>query len=301
MVEEYVPDYVVMGHIAIDTNRFPQGVIESMLGGAPTYTGFALASMGRKVGVVSKVGVDFTEMFPPIYGKLGVDTEGLLVSGEHTTAFENIYDERGNRRQFCRHIAPPLNPEDIPSSYLRAKGFYISPLLNEVPPETLRALAKKTMIIMDPQGLFRRVEPDGSVSIRKDVDLKPYLENVDVVKIGKDEAKLVMDNPEYLLKKLCSMGPGVAILTMGEDPVFLFHDGKMHTINTLKVNPTDVTGAGDVFGGAFMVRYAETRDPVASARFACAAAGLKIRYRGPTGFPSYSEAINAVSAVAGYK
>jgi len=294
MAEEYIPDFVVMGHIAVDTNKFPQGVIESILGGAPTYTGLALAALGRSVGIVSKVGVDFTEMFPPIYSKLGLDTEGLIVSGEHTTAFENIYDERGNRRQFCRHIAPPIRPDDIPHAYRRAKGFYVSPLLDEISPETLGAIAGKTMVVMDPQGLFRRVESDGTVSIRRDVDLRPYLENVDVVKVGKEEARLMMESPADLLRKLLGMGPRVAILTRGEDPVTVMWEGRMETVETLRVNAADVTGAGDVFGGAFMLRYLETSEPVESVRFACAAAGLKIRYRGPTGFPSYRELMSAI-------
>ncbi|MEM2874796.1 MAG: carbohydrate kinase family protein [Candidatus Hadarchaeales archaeon] len=294
MVEEYVPDFVVVGHVAIDTNRFPHGVIESILGGAPTYTGLALAALSKRVGIVSKVGVDFTEQFPPIYRKLGIDTEGLMVSGEHTTAFENIYDESGNRRQFCRHIAPPIAPDDIPESYRRAKGFYVSPLLNEISPETLEALAERSTVVMDPQGLFRRVEADGSVSIRRDVDLRPYLKHVDVVKVGKEEAKLIMDSPKELLERLCGMGPVVAVLTRGEEPVIMMHNGEMHTINTLRVKAVDVTGAGDVFGGAFMVRYLETRNPVESARYACAAAGLKIRYRGPIGFPSDKEILESM-------
>jgi len=294
MAGEYVPDFIVVGHVAVDTNRFPQGVIESILGGAPTYTGLALAALGRKVGIVSKVGVDFTELFPPIYGKLGLDTEGLMVAGEHTTAFENTYDNIGNRRQFCRHIAPPITSDDLPNSYRKARGFYVSPLLNEISPETLRAIPESSVVVMDPQGLFRRVEPDGSVSIKRDVDLTPYLEHVDVVKVGKDEAKLIMDNPEQLLRKLCEVGPEVAILTRGGEPVFVMWEGEMHTVQTLRVKAVDVTGAGDVFGGAFMLRYAESSDPVEAAKFACTAAGLKIRFKGPTGFPSTDQVLEAM-------
>jgi sugar/nucleoside kinase (ribokinase family) len=294
MRENGAPTIVIVGHVAIDTNRFPQGMIESAIGGAPTYAGLALAALRKKVGIVAKIGVDFTEQFPPIYSKMGLDTEGILVSGVYTTAFENIYDENGNRTQICRHIAPKIAPEDIPASYLEAKGFYVSPLADEITPETMRRIKGNNLVMMDPQGLFRQIDEKGRVTIRSEVDLRPFLEHVDVVKMGKDEAKLVMKEPKQLLKKLCEMGPKIAILTRGEEPALLFSDGEFHKVESLKVRAQDPTGAGDVFGAVFLARYLEVRDAVEAARFASAAAGLKIRYKGPVGFPSEREVHAAI-------
>ncbi|GAI38104.1 unnamed protein product, partial [marine sediment metagenome] len=110
-------DVVVVGHVAIDVNVLPWGVIENALGGAPTYAGLAFVALKKSVGVVSKVGVDFLEKFPPIYRRFGLDTEGILVGGEHTTTFENTYDEAGNRTQVCKHVAPRILPDDIPTAY----------------------------------------------------------------------------------------------------------------------------------------------------------------------------------------
>jgi len=294
MRENGAPAIVIVGHVAIDTNKFSQGMIESAIGGAPTYAGLALAALRKKVGVVAKIGVDFTEQFPPIYSKLGLDTEGIMVSGEHTTAFENIYDEKGNRTQLCRHVAPKITPDDIPASYLEAKGFYVSPLADEVTPETMRKIKGDNLVVMDPQGLFRQIDEKGRVTIRSEVDLKPFLEHVDVVKLGRDEAKLIMKEPKQLLEKLCEMGPKIAILTRGEEPVLMLSDGEFHEVKSLKVEARDPTGAGDVFGAVFLARYLEIRDAVESAKFASAAAGLKMRYKGPVGFPSEREVYAAI-------
>ncbi len=288
------PAIVIVGHVAIDTNKFSHGMIESAIGGAPTYAGLALAALRKNVGVVSKIGIDFTEKFPPIYGKLGLDTEGILVSGEYTTAFENTYDDRGYRTQLCTHVAPKITPDDIPERYLDADGFYVSPLADEVTPETMEKIKGDNMVVMDPQGLFRQIDDKGRVTIRSDVDLEPFLEHVDVVKIGRDEAKLIMNEPKQLLKKLCEMGPKIAILTRGEDPVLMLSGGEFHEVKSLKVDARDPTGAGDVWGAVFLARYIETRDAVESARFASAAAGLKIRYKGPVGFPSEREVYAAI-------
>lgn len=294
MRENGAPTIVIVGHVAIDTNRFSRGMIESAIGGAPTYAGLALAALRKRVGVVAKIGIDFTEQFPPIYSKLGLDTEGILVSGEYTTAFENIYDEKGNRTQMCKHVAPKITPDDIPASYLEARGFYVSPLADEVTPETMRKIKGDNLVMMDPQGLFRQIDEKGRVTIRSEVDLKPFLEHVDVVKLGRDEAKLIMGEPRQLLEKLCGMGPKIAILTRGDEPALILSDGEFHEVKSLKVDARDPTGAGDVFGAVFLARYLETRDAVESARFASAAAGLKIRYKGPVGFPSEREVYAAI-------
>jgi len=113
-----------------------------------------------------------------------------------------------------------------------------------------------------------------------------------MVKLGRDEAKLIMKEPKQLLKKLCGMGPEIAILTQGEEPVLMLSDGEFHEVESLKVEARDPTGAGDVWGAVFLATYLETRDAVESAKFASAAAGLKIRYKGPVGFPSERE-VNA--------
>src|SRR5262249_15960589 len=55
------------------------------------------------------------------------------------------------------------------------------------------------------------------------------------------------------------------------------------------VPETDPTGAGDVFAAAFLVRYRETGDPLAAARFASAAAALCVQAPGLDGIGSRPE------------
>jgi len=288
-------DFLVVGHVAIDVNVFPWGIVENVLGGAPTYSGIFLAGLGKRVALLSKVGLDFTEIFPPIFGKLGLDTEGLLVAGEHSTTFRNEYDEHGNRVQFCKHLAPPIQPSDIPSYYNNFLGVYVSPLGNEVTPELLAELKKRTRyLMMDLQGLLRKIDPDGRVRLQA-ADLDPYLRYVDIVKIGKDElAAFPGSSAREIAEKLKRAGPSISIITQGEKGCLLLDEKGPREFPALPVQVRDHTGAGDVFGAAFLYRYTETRDSDAAAKFANAAAGLKIRYRGAVGFPSLEEILRAV-------
>lgn len=291
-------DVIVVGHVAVDVNVFPWGVVENVLGGAPTYSGLMLVNLKRSVGIISKVGVDFLENFPPLYGKLGLDTAGITVAGEHTTTFQNIYDESGRRTQICKHIAPPITPEDVPSEYLGAAGFYVSPIANEVGPELLLHLKRDSNLVMlDPQGILRKIAIDGKVSVEWR-DLTPYLRYVDIVKIGMDEAATLGDCPEDAMKKIAEAGPKIVIVGKGGSPSLLLSKGALVKVNPLKVTAKDTTGAGDVFGAAFIHRYMCTGDAVDAAKFATAAAGLKVRYRGPVGFPSEDEIETVVNTVA---
>jgi sugar/nucleoside kinase (ribokinase family) len=289
-------DIIVVGHVSIDVNIMPWGVIENALGGAPTYAGFALAALKKNAGIVAKVGSDFPDKFPPLYSKFGLDTEGILIAGEDTTTFENTYDEAGNRKQACTHVAPKISPDDIPYAYQDAGGFYISPIADEITPDVLKAIKKDTNLVMfDPQGIFREIGASGEVRLKACEDLGEFLRYVDIVKVGKDEAGALKGDAEEGLRKLAELGPKVAILTQGEKGCLVFADGKLSEVNALKVDAKDLTGAGDVFGAAFLVKYLESRDAIEAAQFANAAAALKIRYKGPTGFPSDKEISEAIS------
>lgn len=287
-------DVIVIGHVAVDVNVLPWGVIENALGGAPTYSGLQFAALKQEVGIVSKVGLDFPEMFPPIYSKLGLDTEGIYVAGEHTTTFQNTYSESGDRTQICKHIAPKISPDDIPSDYLDAKAFYVSPIANEVAPEVLKAIKRKSnTVVFDPQGALRIVGADGRVEVRPR-DLSEFLKHVDIVKLGREEARILKGDVEIGMRSIRDMGPSVVILTKGGEQTMVLSDDELIRLNPLKVEARDMTGAGDVFGAAFLTKYMATQDVQSSAKFAVAASGLKIRYKGPTGFPSEREILEAV-------
>lgn len=283
-------DSVVVGHVTVDLNVFPHGAIESVLGGTPTYAGFALTSLGKEVGVCAKIGKDFPEYFPPIFSKFGLNTEGILATQGNTTKFENTYNEKEERKQVCKDVSDSISPGDIPQAYLNASSFYISPVAGEVPAETVSKISGLEGISMiDPQGIFRKISDSGDITLERPDNLENYLSGVDIVKIGKDELQIFDETKEELLERLVEMGPKVAILTLGGEGCKIFSDGKITDVRSLKVNVEDPTGAGDVFGAAFLSKFLETENPIKSAKFANAAAGLKIEYKGPTGFPSEEE------------
>lgn len=283
-------DSVVVGHATVDVNVHPHGVVENILGGAPTYAGFALSELSNEVGIVSKIGQDFPEHFPPLFSKLGLNTEGILATSGMTTKFENTYTEEDERKQIVKEVADSISPDDVPDAYLNARSFYVSPVVHEVSPETVSKLAETDGITMlDPQGIFREVKNSGETDVRMPENLSEYLEGVDIVKMSSDEFRTFDKPGSEVLKDLADMGPEIAILTLGEDGCRVLFDGEITHVDGFDVSVKDLTGAGDVFGAAFLSKYLESKNPIKSARFGNAAAALKIEYEGPTGFPSKDE------------
>lgn len=96
---------------------------------------------------------------------------------------------------------------------------------------------------------------------------------------------------ESALKLLGRNNSAVTAVTMGEKgSIALGKDGEIIHCPAFKITPVDTTGAGDVFHGAFCVRYLETQDVYECMRFASAVSALKcLKSGGRTGIPTRAE------------
>ena len=94
-------------------------------------------------------------------------------------------------------------------------------------------------------------------------------------------------------QKLLNMGPEIVILKRGKEGCTIFtQDSLMGTkIPGFKAKEIDPTGAGDSFGGAFIVGYLAGWDLEKAAKFANAVGALKVEYFGPMPETSYEDAL----------
>ena len=72
----------------------------------------------------------------------------------------------------------------------------------------------------------------------------------------------------------------VVVMTAGSNGSYAWIDGRMEHFPAFSVNAVDTTGAGDVFHGAFLVKWLESRDIRSSIRFASAVSALKCQKPG---------------------
>jgi sugar/nucleoside kinase (ribokinase family) len=124
----------------------------------------------------------------------------------------------------------------------------------------------------------------------------PVLETTDILLPSGEEAEMLagIDNPIKACQKLLKFGPKIIALKNGNKGCMVFSqdDAKGFNSNGFKVNEIDPTGAGDSFGGAFIVGYLANWNLRKIARFANAVGALKVQTFGPMPDTTYKEVID---------
>ena len=105
--------------------------------------------------------------------------------------------------------------------------------------------------------------------------------------------------PKRACQKLLEMGPQVIVFIQGKEGCTLFtpdkHEGKR--VKGFKVNEIDPTGAGDSFGGAFIIGLLAGWDLEKIATFANAVGALKVEFFGPMPNTSFEEVIELIEKI----
>lgn len=294
-------DLIVLGHFSIDFILLP-GLTKpkKMLGGPPTYTSLAAKKMDARVSVISKVGGDFPIKYVEWLRKHDVDLCGLKRHEEYTTtSFMLKYYSRGERALILRSRAPPITSEDL-STISRAKAIHISPIANEITLDLISEVSDAADLkSLDPQGLLRRFNNDGKVSLHRINDLS-FLEKINVFKSSEKEVKVLAgkENVFEALRKVREHGANIAIATMSDKGSLISFNNKFFMVPAVKPKIfLDPTGAGDAFIGAFMAEYLRGEDPLWCACVGSAAASFVIEKIGPRGFRGRREVYKRASPI----
>ncbi len=268
----------IAGHVVLDRVRSPLVSYESV-GGAPTYAGLAVASLGHESLAISVVGEDGIEALERLRS-LGVSTEWVrVVSGADTTRYEIVQLEGGGRRLRLLSRAPPIPVEDL---IRPLDGLYYGPVASELRPDDVARTAHLyRWTALDPQGLMRVFDDWGNVALKREgVELK-VLGSVGVLRLALEEAKaLGFTEPSTAAFELSKVTGRVVAVTAGAEGAFV-SDGRRLVKGKLDVRAVDTVGAGDVFGGAFLVGLMETDDLLYSTALGLAAAAERVIRVGP--------------------
>ena len=232
----------VVGHLSRDV--IAGG--EPRIGGPPWHAARALRALGVDARVLAKCGerdaVDFSEL---------LETTGLpfeLAVGAETTSFSFSYDEAGVRTMTVDVVGDPWQREE-----LRLDGvewLYVGSLLRgEI---DVGWLTDRRHVLLDGHGLVRVPEP-GALRLDDDFD-RMQLHGVEMLKLAEEEAAAAgpVDVPELIVT----------------------HGARGATVNGVHVEADvadrDPTGAGDMFGAAYLVFRSRGEAPIDAARRATA-------------------------------
>jgi sugar/nucleoside kinase (ribokinase family) len=288
-------DLVVIAHFALDIIIKNGEKKPLRLGGPPLYSSIAAKRLGGRPGIVSKVGEDFKEEYFLFFSRNDIDTSGIKRCKGLTTRFRLEYKGE-ERTEFLMAKSERIEIQDISEQFLDSPAFIISPIVDEVPFETLNYVAQKGKgsIYLDPSGYLRSIAKNGSgrICLTKWKNMSDYLQYIDVLKASVSEIEILTGHNDLKLaaKEIEDLGVKVVIITKGSKGSYIQYKGEFFHIPSIKSsNVVDVTGAGDVYISAFALEFSKTKDVISSGAFATAAVSSKIQGSGVSALKTRNE------------
>jgi len=293
-VSELLYDLVSVGHFAIDSIFLPDCKTPLVvLGGAVAYVSLAARQFDARVSVISKIGYDFPGAYVLRLKEGGIDLSNVMrEERSETTRFELRYDQDFSHRSLrSRSRMSPIAVEEV-ERFPSASAIHIGPIAGEITNalvEKLRGCCK--FMSLDPQGLVRRFDGEGNVSIGPLID-KRILESVDIFKSSFEEIQAVTGLSELnqTIRAVHDYGVGIVIVTLGEKGAAVSVEGTLQNVPVFKpLNLVDPTGAGDVFIGSFLAEYVHREEGFWCSCVGAAAASLVVEAVGPAYFGDREE------------
>ena len=271
----HIPEFLSVGHVTHD--HVEGGRIRP--GGAALYSSLTACRLGKRAAVLTSHGKDFVgrEAFR------GIATR--VVRAIRTSTFRNIYDE-GGRVQHVLGAAESLRPGDLPADWRMAPLVYLCPVLHEVSMDVGESFPN-SRIGVAPQGWMRAWDEEGRIRGRRWEGFEGLLGRSQMVIVSEED----IAGQRGAVEAFRRHAP-IVIVTRAERGAVIFAGNRILTLGAYPAEQRDPTGAGDGFGAAFLVRYAETRDIEEAGRFASCAGAFVVEREGIAGIPE-REAVEA--------
>lgn len=263
--------FISVGHLCRDivSDRY-------MLGGSAAYAGVMARHLGAKTTLIASFAADFDPDLPD-------DIEIRRVPSQHTTTFENRYDENGRRTQRLHSRAALLTKDAMPTDIEKPDILYLCPLADEVKPCVLEAVRGK-LTGAAPQGWLRAWDETGNVRAKRMEHAERILPQLDALILSEEDIAPFPDE----LNRYRALAP-LIVLTQGKRGAALYEKGRAESFPAYPAQELDPTGAGDVFAAAFLIHYIRTGRAGEAVDFANCAASFAVETIGPMGAPTIEQ------------
>lgn len=307
MLSKKMPGYITIGDCSIDHIILPTGkVISPQFGGAPVYSAIGINIWQPSVGIVGVISANYPQQWLDTLNNAGINIAGIRRSrlpigleikflyhadGSRTGTTANPIIDFADRhfpnmfRVLTAQLLPTfIHPRltDLPEAYYQAVGVHITPMLLSRQTEFLRALDQKiklkTLDLLTPDILPKRQRHREGKNL-------PELSLADAVLPSDAECEAYFGHvhPQEAAKKLAERGAQVVVIKQGKQGS-LVYEAARDCFSIIPVYPAkvkDVTGAGDAYGGGFLVGLDETGDVKEAALYGAVSASFVIEDFGP--------------------
>jgi len=309
------PEIISLGELLVEIMRSEVDVPHSKIGGvykgpypsgAPAIFIDSAARMAKPFGITTGyIGVIGDDEFGNcILEKMkedGIDTSQIRIESNYTTGIAfNQYNSDGSRKFiFAAGAAGETSGNDISKDYFSdVKALHIMGSALSISTKSRKACYKaieiakeqnkNAIISFDPNLRPEMLDIETIIKI-----CEPILENTTILFPSGEEAEMLarVEGEKKACVKLLNKGPEIVVLKRGSDGCIIFtkEDKQGKKIPSFKVEEVDPTGAGDSFGGAFIVGYLQNWELRKIAKFANAVGALKVESFGPMANHSYRE------------
>ena len=272
-------NFLAVGNLTHDTT--PDGF---RLGGTVSFAAVTAQRLGWRPGILTRAALDGLEPRLPdtpggavrTTGLPGTPLAGIPVHAQPspvTTTFTNVYGPAG-RTQYITAVADPVTPDCLPPEWANPPAVMLGSIARELPPHWATMFPNSLMGIA-PQGLMRSWDADGLVRHGRWENAGLFLRRADAIFLSRED----VDGDEAYLGELAGQCR-LLVVTDGYHGATVYANGAATAVPPRRAVEVDPTGAGDVFATSFLIRYAETGDPVAAARFANVVASMSVEAAG---------------------
>jgi sugar/nucleoside kinase (ribokinase family) len=303
------PRVIALGELLVEVMRKdvdqplsqPGEFVGPFPSGAPAIFADAVARLGGSVGFVGVVGRD--DFADCVLGRLqsdGVDTTYVRTAPAYTTGIAFVSYRSDGSRHFVFHLpqaaAALLAPDDVSPSYVRQAQFiHVTGSALSISQSARQACYKAIREIKEAGGRVSfdpNIRPEllGIERVRE--ICQPVLDQCDLLLPSDSEATMLagQQDSEAACRALLARGIDVVALKRGSQGSTVFTVHERLDVPSIPVTEIDPTGAGDCYGGAFVVGLLEGWDLPTTARFANVAGALAVTSRGPMeGIPDRAE------------
>jgi len=259
--------FYFIGNPTHDTILAKTDIWES-IGGGVVYASLLIKKLGYKAGIIG----NSDEYLIRKISSLGINITHLHEI-HRPTRFINIYT-KGKRVQYAIR-GDSIKSGSIPEYVLFSQGILLIPVLDEIDLSPI-LLKKKTYSMVDISGFLRVVRKNGEVVLGENKNIMEMVKRSDIIKCNITEARVVSNQfgIENICKTLFSNYDGIGIITVGKNGAYIIKGTSIFHIPPYTTEEKDPTGAGDVFGAAFFVKYMGCKNIMDAGLFASAAAHM---------------------------
>jgi sugar/nucleoside kinase (ribokinase family) len=255
-------DYTTIGHVTVDV--FDDG--SRRAGGSAFYSALQAARLGLRTLVITRGRAsEIEQLLEPHRSELHL----RILPAAHTTTLRTA-GSGAQRRQSVLAWAGPIAPDLA----LDTSILHLAPVARESPG---RWRGRAGFVGLTPQGLARQWSaPHGSI-----VGVQPDRCAVQLAR--RCHAIVLSEHERASCSRLIAAGAAagaILAITAGERPTTVLapHQPALKIRVPAPQRHANDLGAGDVFAAAFFVSLSQGSSPASAARFANAAAGLRLSH-----------------------